>query len=239
MAQLTRAAGEVLNTLFETPGGAVIAKVPCRIQVPYRFLTLGLASVGVTVFTVGHFALILDDGRYAVCNVNAMMELDPTTTRVVTIRDVDYQEFIFDEGQTIIKNTNLVKRPDYLFNIVDEFIFKGKVPWYLNYDDIGTIFDTAARHAGSDVGDSLEAIELLVSIIGRPAAELKTYVRHTGNSDKDFMQPSLAYVPLKSRFYSVSTTINKLVGSYLSEGITSALVSPPTTINTVERILRA
>lgn len=239
MSKFKRNAPAVLSKLFENATGQVLTKTACKIQVPVRFSEVGLGQIGINTFTYGLFALILTEtNEYSVFNVNALVELNPYKVIIVTIDEVDYHEFYFEADQVIIKTTDLVQRETLMYNVIDEFIFKGKVPWYVGYEDMGKIFDTARYHAGSKVGQNLEVIEFLAAMVSRSAADRTKYIRTVANSYQDVELDKLDFVALKSVFYSVNSTVNKLAGSYFNDGVTSALVNPTDKVEKIERILR-
>lgn len=239
MTKLHRDADLVLSNLVQNDAGQILTKVPCKIQVPVRFSEVGLGEIGISTYTYGMFPIILESGQYAVCNVNAIMQLNPYKLSIVTIDEVDYHEFYFDSGDVVITTTDLLKRETLMYNVIDEFIFKGKIPWYVDYEDLGKLFDTAKYHAGSNVGQNLEVIEFIASMVSRSKEDRTKYIRSVGQTYKDFSLDRIDYVDLKSVFYSVNSTVNKLAGSYFNDGVASALVVPSTKVEKIESILRA
>lgn len=239
MTKYRRNAPAVLGQLFENKAGQILTRVPCKIQVPTRFSDIGLGQIGINTFTYGMFALIHENGDYAVCNVNALVELNPFKTIVVTINETDYHEFYFEAGDVIIKTSDLVKRDTLMYNVMDEFIFKGKIPWYVGYEDLGKLFDTAKKHADSNVGQNLEVIEFIAAMVTRSKEDRSKYIRTTANNYADVALNKLDYVALKSVFYSISSTVNKLAGSYFNDGVVSALVNPTARVERIESILRS
>lgn len=241
MARLKRNAEAVFAQVLENRAGQIVTKQKCTIQVPVRFTesAVGLGQVGIDTFVYGLFALILDSGEYAVCNMTALLQINPYKQAIVTVDGVDYHEFHFDKDQVVIKTTDLVRRDELIYNILDEVVFKGKVPWYVEYEDLGKLFDSAAKHAGSNVGQTPEIMEFIASMISRTKDDRTKYIRTTAQSFKDVSIDQVDYVPLKSVFYSVNSTVNKLAGSYFSEGVVSALVIPSEQASTVEKIIRA
>lgn len=238
MALYKRNAEVVLSNLHKNPTGQVLCKKNCKIQVPVRFSEVGLGEIGMTVFTYGLFALILESGEYSVLNVNSILELNPYKITMVTIDDVDYHEFHFDAGQVVIKTSSLIQSNTLIYNVMDEFIFKGKIPWYVGYEDVGKLLDTAKYHADSDVGQNPEVMEFIASMITRSAEDRTKYIRSVAETYEDFDVKNISYVPLKSVLWSVNNTVNKIAGSYFSEGVVSALVNPSHSTEQVERLLR-
>lgn len=240
MAKYRRNQEAVKAVLVESKAGQVLTKVDCKIQAPARFTegSVGLGSIGSDVFIYGIFALILDTGEYSVCNIAAQVQINPYKTTSVMIDDVEYHEFHFHKNDVVIKTTDLVKNSDTIYSVFDELIFKGKVPWYMGYEDLGKLFDTAKYHADSNVATNLETIELIASMISRSKEDRTEYIRHKAKDYKDVSLEKLEYVPLKSVFYSVKSTLNKLAGSYFNDGVVSALVEPSEKQQMIESVLR-
>lgn len=235
----TRNPAAVLEQLKVSAAGQVITRAYCKIQVPARYMDIGLGQIGAETFTLGCFALILEDGNYTVCNITSIVELNPFKTLTTTIDEVLYYEFYFEPGQVVIPTVDVLRRSDIMYNIFDEFMFKGKVPWYLNYEDLGKLFDTAKSHGDSNVGESLETIELIASMITRHVKDRTKPIRQVLQDYKELIPANVDYVGLNSIFYSVNSTLNKLAGSYFTDGVSSALVTPTDNVSTIESILRA
>jgi hypothetical protein len=239
MAKLKRNPSFVLSQLVENKTGQILTKVPCKIQVPVRFSERGLGQVGIETFTYGLFPIIMETGDYAIMNVCALVELDPYKVLTTNIDEVDYHEFYFDANQVVIKAGDLVRRDDIIYNVFDELVFKGKIPWYVEYEDLGRLFDTAKDYANSNVGQNLEVIEFIASMIARSKDDRSKYIRELTNTKSDCNLDKIDYVPLASVFYSVKSTVNKIAGSYFNDGVVSALVNPTERVDKIEKILRA
>lgn len=239
MTTLKRNPEAVLNSLYENQAGQILTKVNCRIQVPVRFSSIGLGQIGINTFTYGFFPIILESGEYSILSINSLVELNPTKLTISTIDEVDYHNFQFDANTVMIKTTDLVKRDNLIFNIIDEFIFKGKIPWYVEYEDLGKMLDNSNYYAGSNVNKNYEIIEFIASLITRSKDDRTKKIRNIVKSYSDISRNTIDYVPLKSIFYSVETTTNKLAGSYFSDGVISALVNKSEKVDKIESILRA
>lgn len=239
MKNLKRNPQAVLAQLVEDDSGQIFTKSDCIIQIPVRFSEKGLGQVGVRNFTYGLFPIILPSGDYSVCNVAALIEIDPYKTLPIKIKDVEYHEFHFKADSVLIKTSDVVKRDTLMFAIMDELIFKGKIPWYVGYEDLGKIFDTAKDYGNSHVGQTYEVVEFIAAMVSRPKDERDKYLRAVINNYSDTSLDKIDYVPLQSIFYSVHSTLNKLAGSYFNDGITSALTTPTEEISKIESILRS
>ena len=239
MAKYKRDAKAALSYLTENAAGQIIAKKSCKIQIPVRFTEVGLGEIGINTYSYGFFPIIFDTNEYAVINVCAMVSLNPVKLTTISVNEVDYYEFSFDAGQVVIKTTDLLRKEALMYNVLDEFIFKGKLPWYAEYEDVGKLLDTAKHHAGSNVAQNLEVIEFIASMVTRSSNDRTKYIRTVAQSYADVTLDKVDFVPLKSVFYSVNSTLNKIAGSYFNDGVTSALVNPTSKVELIESVIRA
>ena len=229
--------GRILSLLSDLPGKPVIAKSKLTIHFPARFVEIGLAVTGVHTFVFGLFIIVDESGAYSLCNVNALMELGPATVTKETMDEQEYLNYTFEAGDVIFQTKDLVCRPNLIYRALDEFIFKGKLPWYIAYDDVGKLFDTAKRHARTSANISPAIVEFVAAYIGRDPADRIKYIRETAETYNDFKK--VEWVPMQSVFWSAPGTVNKLSGAYFTDGIVSALVNPSERADRIETILRA
>lgn len=234
---LVRDPSKIHEALQELDDFKVIAKQECKIYIPARFVERNLAELGVENYITGICAIVVGD-FYAVMNVCAMLKIEPVQTLKIRIQGEEYYEFYFPKGSTVITTTELVKKDTLVYRIYDEIISKGKVPWYLDYNDLGKIFDTAKLHAGANIGQNSEVTELIVSMIARDRVDKTKYYRTVINDLNDLKKNPPAYIPLRSVIYAATNTTNKLAGSYFATSTVSALVSPATRTERIEAILR-
>lgn len=236
---LIRDASKIHECLQELDDGRVVTSRECKIYIPSRFAERGLAEIGVDNYIIGIYAIVVDDKYYGVSNINAMIRIDPSYVLRVKLHGVEYFEFTFSPGSTVIMSTGLVKIDTLVYRIYDEIISKGRVPWYLDYNDLGKIFDTAKLHAGANIGQNSEVTELIVSMICRDKVDRNKYYRSTVLSADDIKTRPPAYIPLRSVIYAATNTTNKLAGSYFGTSVVSALVSPADRTERIEALLRS
>lgn len=237
ISKLIRNADKVHAALKEMPNGNLVAVKECKIYIPLRFTECGLAFVGVETLIVGIYAIVVDNVFYAVSNICALLNITPTSTVTVTIDDEEYYEFTFEAGSIITPNVNLVKTDTLAYRIYDEILSKAKVPWYMNYNDLGSIFDTALHHAGANVGKNQEVTELIVSMLARNKKDRHVYYRSTIKTQADLENTKPVFTPLRSVQYAATNTTNKLAGSYFGVGVNSALVTPASRVEHIESLL--
>lgn len=230
---LTRSSERVLSTLVEN-GDQLITTTGCKLYIPTRFVEKGLIQIGNETYITMLYAMVVDDKYYSVSNVPARGRIEPTEVNTLFIEEEDYYEFVFAPGAVVIANVNLVSDKNILFDIHEEIIGKGKVPWYLTYNDLGKLFTLAPRYAGGSVGANHAVREMIVSIIARDHQNPVQFYRQS----PDLGQRRPFYVPFKSVAYGASNTTAKLMGAYWNEGLTSALVNPTDRVEAIEEILR-
>ena len=237
ITKLTRDSKYVLSALKELPNGSVVCTMDCKIQVPSRFTERSLVELGADIHCIGVYAMIVDD-KYAVSTINAQLLITPSKILKININDVEYYEFYFESGSQVFATTNLVKKDSLVYHIFDELISKANVPWYIGYDDLGKIFDSAKYHAGTNIADNQELTELIVSIISRDPIDKTIYYRNSIKNEQFVKDINPEYVSLSNVLFSATSTLTRLTGSYMSEGIVSALVNESQREERLEALLR-
>ena len=218
----------------------VVCKNNCYIQAPKGFFDSGLGQLGADISLYGCFAVILESGDYALVNITAMFSIAPTSINIITVDDVEYYEFFFAKDSVIFKTTGLLEQSKIVFDPFQTFLFMGRVPWYISYDDHGRLFDTAPHFAGFGALKNPELIEFMSAMCGRKANDpsnefLRLKIQNYSEGDSG----NVEFVPMGSVIATVRSSLNKLSGAYAQDGIISAIVSPSDKVGTVEKIVRA
>lgn len=234
---LIRDKDKVSGCFKALPDKTLVALKDIKIQCPQRFADRGLAKIDTETKVVGILAYIFEDKYYAVTTVNAMIQLTPTETNRIDINGEPYFEFSFAAGSTIIPNLNLVKQDTLVYTIFNEFLSKGKVPWYINYFDLGKLFTTARKYAGTSLAENQEVIELIVSMVARSSDDKTKYYRATIESLQDIVTRPPVITPLRSVQHGATNTTTKIAGSYFSDGLTSAIIDPSERTERIEKML--
>lgn len=228
----------VMSTLVERDDGSVITKTGCAIYIPKRYIEKSIAQIGSENYTLGIFPIVTPDKKFLLFNAIAFVYLNPVEFNTVYIDAEEYVEFKFDPGSVVIKSLSLVQKDTLVYNVFNECISGGHIPWFVDYDDSGSLFDTASTIAGTSIGQNPEQIEILIASITRQPNNKMMCYRNLDQSiiEKGSVMP--VRVPLKSVTYSAKSTTNKLAGAYFDEGISSALINPTTKPDTIGTILR-
>ena len=234
-----RSVQKVQPYFYETKAGEFACRKECKIIIPARWPDVNLANIGITTFSYGFFPLILSDtNEYMVCNAPVMIELKPYQTKPIKIDDEDYIEFSFEANSVVFKTLSVIKKRTIIYDILSELVLKGKVPWYASYEDMATLFRHAKKYADSDAANADAVTELIASIIARSPTNIKQYLRQTLPNVKGGDVGKVEYVALSSVVNSVNNTVNKIAGSYFSDGVQSALVHPSKNAERIETVLR-
>lgn len=235
---LVRDASKVHAALKELPDGSVVALEPVKIYSPHKYLEKNLVTVGMETYILGIYGITVKDKYLGVSLINAMIQIEPTNTNKIKINGEDYFEFVFDAGAVVFKSTTLVRIDTLVYRIYDEFISKGSIPWYMSYEDLGHIFDSAKKFANANIGSNPEVTQLIASIIVKDPNNRSKYYRTAVKTQEDLKNIPPLFVPLKSVSYSATNTTSKLSGAYFNEGVTSALLNPSDRVERIESLLR-
>jgi uncharacterized protein (DUF2164 family) len=227
-----------INAALKTlPDGRVIALGNVKIYSPTLYADKGISTVGLENSILGICAIVVDDTYYCVMMVTAVVPIDPIQTNRVKMDGDDYFEFVFEPGGTFIKSVDLVCHDTLVYQIFDVILAKGNVPWYLGYEELRRIFDTAKKHAGADVGGQQEVTSLIVSLISRTREDRVKYYR-TAVMSSDYLRTNPpVIIPLMSARYGATNTTTKLGGSYFDQGLASALINPSERVERIEGLL--
>jgi hypothetical protein len=235
--QFIRDPAKVHAALQQMPDGRVIAVKPCKIYSPVRYVERNLSYVGSNVHILGIYGITVEDKYLGVSMLNTMLQIEPSSISKLKMQGDDYYEFVFVAGATVFKTVTLVRTDTLVYRIYDEFIAKGYVPWYVNYEDMGRIFDSAKVFADANIGQNPEVTQLIASIVARDSKDRTKYFRTSVKTREDLDKIQPAFVPLKSVEYSATNTLTKLGGSFFGKGVVSSLINPSTRPERLESII--
>lgn len=236
--QFIRDRSKVSKAWQETEEGSVIALKPLKVYIPARFPQRELAIFEEEITFTGICAVVLDDTYYMSSMICAPIRTEPSMIGSQVIDDVEYIEMHYEPGDRVICSLDLVMIDNLLYRIYDEVIAKGRVPWYMSYPEIGSIFMSAFKHTGVRIGKTPTIMEIIASVICRDRTELRKYYRQVIETYEDaFLNPP-KIIALRNVSYGATNTIAKLTGSRFDEGMTAAIVNPGERVERTEMILR-
>lgn len=237
-SQFIRDAARVHKALEETEDGSIVCIKPVKMYIPARFPQRDLATFAEEITLTGICAITLDDKYYMSAMICAPIRTEPSLNSSVIIDDVEYIELHYEPGDRVICSLDLVMIDNLLYRIYDELLAKGRVPWYISYEDLGNLFTTSLKHAGVQIGATPAVLEIIASTIARDPADLRRYYRQVVQTVEEIRDNPPVIIPLRNVSYGATSTIAKLSGSRFDDGMTSAIVNPGETVERTERILR-
>lgn len=237
-SKFIRDAARVHKALQRTDEGSFVALKPLKVYIPSRFPQRDLATFEEEITFTGICAVVLDDLYYMASSICAPIRSEPTLVSTAVIDDVEYIEMHYEAGDRVICSEDLVMIDNLLYRIYDEIIAKGRVPWYVDYRELGAIFQTSLKHAGVRVGKTPTVMEIIAAAICRDGSDLKRYYRQVVETYEDITQSPPTIIPLRNVSYGATNTIAKITGSRFDEGMTSAIVNPGERVERTEKILR-
>lgn len=238
ISQLVRKPEMVHAILEELPDRTIVAKENCKIHFPVRFEEKSLAVISNKVTTIGYIAIIVEDKYYGICNIPATIKLEPSYISKVKVGDSSYYELEFEKGSVVFTSSEVVKSDILTYYIYNELIAGGQIPWYMDYSDLIRIFDESPRFAGVTIGANLAIMDMVAGNIARDSKDLTRYYRHVYTDIKQEKTNPPELLALRNISYGATNTTAKLLGSYFSDGLTSALINPSVRQESIEEKLR-
>jgi hypothetical protein len=239
--QLKRDPDAVRAAIAVLPDDRWVAKKRMSIIIPSRYAERGLVDIGSEIYIVAICCFIVDN-TYSILNIIAKFRIEPRETNRIKIRNMEYFEFVFEAGDTLVANSQMLKKDTLVYSVYDELIAKGKIPWYYNYLDYGAIFESAKKFSGANVGLNPGVVETLIATLSKDPTNLsrsfRAYLKQKGvKSLAEVFNLAPEYVPLKSVEYASSNTLARVGGSYFDRAVTAAINDPSDTVSPMESVL--
>lgn len=217
----------------------VIAKKNLRVIFPTRFLKKGLADISTTALVTGIVAIVDDDGNYGVMNIPIGVPFTPFRVEAAEINGLEYSIMYFEAMTVFIDIMDLVIDAGLMYPILEEFMISGRVPWYMNYEDVSNIFVMSKKYTDTNIGVNILGFSLLTAIIARDPKNKKRFLRLVGKSREEIINMTPTYIGLGNIYYAINSTLSKEAGAYAANGLTSAMVDPQEEISNIELLVRS
>lgn len=229
---------DYVKSALSIKGDLLYTTKACKIYIPKHYTKQKLASIKSDTLIIGVFGIVVEDRYFAVNLAPTMLRITPSTMIIVKIDDVEYYEFGFEPNTVITPNINVVINAPLLYNIWNEFISNGRIPWYFNYEDLGKLFTRANLYAGGKLGANDVVMELVIAVISRDPKNPKQQFRYALESEKDLETLEPLVVKTTDVSLGATNTTAKIIGGYWDDGINSALIEPTTKKEPIEDLLR-
>lgn len=204
-----------------------------EIFISTRFENYKCLHVDTTLTTLAIFDIVIDNKIEDSFFLPAIINMEPSEIKPVTIGDDKFIKATFQFGDCFIANTMVSKTQDFGYVIFYELINSGNRSKHLTYDKIVKIFDMLGSVCDVKANTNRKTAELLMSWIYRSKDNLSIFYRQT-----DMKEPPVTLMFKDTAHAAISTT-GKLIGNYWDDSLRSAIVSPATETSDVEEILRS
>lgn len=235
VGQLVRNTARIHKAYTVTEDNAMVANGPFEVHIPKRFVENGMAVVGEKVWTAAVMGLVIPGECYAPLLSMMDVTLVPLSIREVAIKGVQYLVLGFDKGDTIIENLDVLQDPNKPHAYYLEFNLYAKLPWYMNKDDLTSLYDYAQYECGGKVGSSPQVMRVFNSKQFRDPDNPDIEYRHS-KAMLEGRAPLI--VGLNNTSMLVDGTFPKLMGGYLQDNTLSAIVNPDTKVTDLEEIIK-
>lgn len=205
----------------------------CSINVPQRYQAYDVLNITDEVSTLGIFDISINEKEYFKLVLPMIVTMKPSGQYTKKINEDPYFVFTFQKGDEFITDRTLIKQSFILFSMFKEFIVNGNFPYFLTYEELGRLFDRSQSLCDERLNAPHAIFEMIFAHLSRDARNPNIFYRHT-----DMKEPPL-YIGLKNVGYAPTSTTAKVIGSYLMEGLNSAIVNPATRNSEIENILRS
>lgn len=234
----TRSPEHIKKILVKNSSGIYSAGEDLSIYIPTRYEDKGMIRFGEENYIVGVFGLF-SGSHYSVSKIVGMVNIgSPKLTKVI-IDEIEYYKADFTKGQVVIKRDKIITSNKIPFRLFNDIISRGYVPFYLNYDDIGTLLNTGKKYSAVGFCDKVDVFETITSLIARESSMSEKFYRQSVKGYDDLSKQPPQMNALYNVNYSASNTLSKITGSYFTDGVTSALINSTKKVERIESILRA
>ncbi|EPU3829047.1 hypothetical protein ACVWU4_001028 [Campylobacter coli] len=224
-----------ISDLIKKVGNITYVTDDCYVLFPIRFTERKLASLGNTTRVLGMLALVNNNNQYATINSSIFLDLTPSNISSIMIDNDEYVKLEFHKDSVFMPNDKCIKSDQFLYNIFEEFIIKGNIPFYLDYEELSNIISNSKILNNNTIGDDPIAMEILTYIIARTRENKDLSYREALHKGYKY-DPE--FIALGDIIFSFSSVGAKLIGGYFSAGIGNAIVQPETQSNKTTDILR-
>lgn len=219
MEGLTRDSEYIKKNIYKKDG-KFYCKKACSIEYPQWYNEKEMGDIGDQTYFYGICIIIIDD-KYSVCTIPTLCKSDPIDVSTIERGEDKFTKLYFGAEDPIMY-VDVIKEVLLSYNFFNNFFIYSRIPWYIEQHDLLKCFNMLLKYGGSQVGANPITTELLVSFVTRVKNDPDIYFRHAKPTEE------YGYVDLKNLYYSVKGTVDKIAGSYLQDGIVSALVKQPT-----------
>lgn len=205
-----------------------------EIFIPKMYEERGFLTIGEYATSLGIFQLRIDDTYETNFIILSKLVIEFISSRTVTENDYPYIVLSLEKGSIFIQNNLLIKDQNLVYPIFVTFFALGKIPPFIDYNNIHKLLDKIKPQCGVDLKLNGTIYEMIYAHIFRDAKDPYTFYRNTPMTEKPIT------VALHQISHALQSASARIIGSYFTEGVTAALVDETERVpSTIENLLRA
>ena len=202
------------------------------VTISKRFEGSNCLIIGNTVITMGIFDININDKHDVGYELPAMVEICPSETTTVNRNGDAYLVLTLYKNDIFIKDVNIIRDQKLANTAFHEGPFTGNYPNFIDYDKSAFYLDVVCDITKTNFRVNHVINEFISAVTFRDADDITKQARH-GNSKK----PPIC-IPLRLISQIAESTTGKIMGSYMEDGIESAIVNAADKNSKIEDILR-
>lgn len=239
VSELTRDGKVLLDALVVNKDDSVTVTEDCLVYVPKRFLegSLGSMSSSSSTINVSCVLGVVFPNRKTYSPITSVMRVNTTPFSIdeQAINGVEYYVLEYNKGDTIFDSLYCIQDTQLSYAYYMELNYYAKLPWYLDQDDLSSIFDNAKSEAGNQVGSDPHIVRVINGVMFRDPDNLDRPYGSSTAIDKG-IPPTI--VGLNNSAMLADGTFSKLMGGYLQDNIVANIVNPDTRVTDLEQLIK-
>ncbi len=224
---------EAIKSCFRISNNMTVVTKDIKIVFLESFLHKELAEIGDVVTLIGLYGIIDENDNYATCIAPGFQKLTVNRIGDTTCDDGNlYKVLYIDKDSVMLESNDLVVGDNQIYFIYDQFYVKGKIPFYISYDQLPKLLSDADIFCGTGLGNDRHVFEILSSIVAR-GKDKSVYYRNS----PEFGKVPPKYTSLSNIYYSLKSSSSKIIGGHYGAGISAAILNPETESSVLENLL--
>lgn len=205
-----------------------------EVYIPKMYEERNLLVIGEYVQSLGIFQLRIDDMYEALFVMLGKINIGFDSIANISENGYPYICLTLERDSIFILNANIIRDPNIVYPIFMTFFALGKIPPFFNYSNINVIFDNVKKHCGVDLRLNNTIYEMIYAHIFRDKKDPYVFYRNS-----PMIEPPIV-VALHQISHALQSASARIIGSYLTEGMTASLVDETERVpSTIENLLRA
>lgn len=200
--------------------------------IPERYKNFKFCTIDEHVTTFGIFDILVNDTELHGLLLPNFITLAPNEIDDTTIGEDTYIRCTFHKGDIFMSNRTVIRNKFLVIKMFKEFIGFANLPRFVNYQNCHYLFANVLKMTNMDLRIDPAIMEMIWAFLYRLKSDYRVQARYGKlDAEKDF-------IGLRNVSYGPDSTSAKIFGSYMSDGLNSALVNPNEVSKPLEDIMR-